>query len=392
MSTKNLDDKKYPVIIVGGGPVGLFLAIGLHHFGIECKVLEQRTRNTAHSKSIGIHPRSLELFDTYDLTDAFLSEGLQIKRGHAFVNRRHVGSLTFESLPGPYKFILTIPQFSTEYLLERILVQRDTDILHKGMTVEKVQQKEDEVQLHCRTNLGEEQLIRADFVIGCDGKNSQVRKSTGISFRGGAYPDTYIMGDFTDNTPFKSDAAIFLNDNGLIESFPLPVSIRRWVIKTDEYFTDVERTDIEARIMQRLGHDLSHTENFMLSSFGVQHYLADRYYNGRVILAGDSAHIISPIGGQGMNLGWLDAEALINILRTLISDPEQRKKMLHDYEKNQRGTAKKAMRRSEFNMRMGRHTRSPLLKKAVVKTMLTPPLKNLTARLFAMHGLDKWPI
>jgi 2-polyprenyl-6-methoxyphenol hydroxylase-like FAD-dependent oxidoreductase len=200
------------------------------------------------------------------------------------------------------------------------------------------------------------------------------------------------MGDFTDNTIFGSDAAIFICREGLIESFPLLDGKRRWVVKTDEYIPSVDRREIEKRVASRIGHDLGEVENIMLSSFGVQKRISKPIVKNRVLLAGDSAHIVSPIGGQGMNLGWLGAWDLAECLRQIFEEDQSPEKVLEGFENRRIKAARNAIRRAEINMRLGRKSNLPAIRNSIVWLMLNTPLSNLMARIFTMRGVGRWII
>lgn len=369
--------------------MGLFLGCCLEQAGISCIILEKRKAPVTHSRSIGIHPVSLELFDKIGLADPFINEGIKVKEGMAFVNEDLVGTLTFASCPPPYPFILTLPQYRTEELLAGHLQKLNSGILHRNATVTGIEEKENHVCIEVNQD-GHSKKITADYLVGCDGKNSFVRNTASIPFTESAYDDTYIMGDFSDNTGWGAKAAIFLCDDGLIESFPLS-SKRRWVVKTNRYLTDINRMDIEKRIAARINHDLSGTENFMLSSFGVQKGLAATMVKHRIILAGDAAHLISPIGGQGMNLGWLDAVDLKDCLIKIFSSSKNTDTVLGHYSNRRLKIAKKVIRRAEFNMALGRKTNAPFLKKALLWPLVKTPLSSLMARLFTMRRLRSFP-
>ncbi|MDZ7689685.1 MAG: FAD-dependent monooxygenase [Balneolaceae bacterium] len=273
--------RTYDVIIVGGGPVGLFLAIILLKKGIECIVLEKRTERTTHSKSLGIHPVSLELMDQMKIADPFVKEGIKIRRGVALDDHGKIGSISFDSCPGPFPYVLSLPQYRTEYLLEKQLEKLDASCLRRGVEFQDLNQTNMSVSVTVKEGENTYQLS-ARVLAGCDGKNSVVRQSTGFSFEGRAYPDTYIMGDFSDTTDFGTSAAIYLHSRGLIESFPLIDNRRRWVIKTDQYYDDLNRRHLEKILRERIGLSLNGCDHFMLSSFGVQKHLAKPIARNRV--------------------------------------------------------------------------------------------------------------
>ena len=376
------------VLVVGGGPTGLFLGLRLLQLGLDVRVLERSGTRPPHSRSIGIHPPSLARLDTLGLIDAFLARGVQVRRGYAFANTEPLGVLEFASLPGPYPFILTLPQSETEGVLRAELCRVYPAALSSGAEVVRVTPGEREVRVQVRLE-GEVQEVRASFVVGCDGKKSAVRKLLDIPFVGGSYTDTYLMGDFEDNTAFGADAAIYLTDEGIIESFPLPGGVRRWVVKTDVYKREATAEDLGALIETRLGHSVTPQTNTMLSAFGVQHFLARSFTQGRVALAGDAAHVLSPIGGQGMNLGWLDAWTLGEVFALMFGEGKRYEPLFALYNQRRLRAARAAIRRAEFNMMMGRKTALSGLRNSAVKVALKRPLEPLLARLFTMQGLER---
>jgi len=380
------ETQTFDVAIVGGGPVGLFLACCLQKTGVDCRVFEQRDEPITHSRSIGIQPISLELFRKIGLADRFVEAGIKVEEGRAFCHEKPIGTLSFRECPPPYPFILTLPQYKTEQLLRQRLQQINANILQPGATVTSVEHRKDGVQLEIDYQ-ETTQKIDARFVIGCDGKDSFVREAMGVSFHGKRYDDTYIMGDFTDNTDLGSAAGIFLCRQGVIESFPLSETMRRWVIKTDTYLPNVTRRNIEKRLKERIGHNLGGTENVMLSSFGVEKKFAETMAKGRIFLAGDAAHAISPIGGQGMNLGWLDGWDLSQCLLRALANEQADESVFKAYSRRRLRVARKAARRAEFNMIMGRASALLPLKKWGLQAVLQTPLAGVLARMFTMRGL-----
>ncbi len=383
MQTLKLNNN-YQVAIVGGGPVGLFLGCCLQRVGISTCVFEKRAGPTTHSRSIGIHPVSLECFNKIGLANSFTEEGIKVTEGYAYWKAQKVGTISFAACPPPYRFILTIPQSKTEQLLTRHLNTLDASVLQRNSKVIEINESKDNILLTIAQN-GEPKTITAKYIVGCDGMNSFVRKKATIDFIGKTYNDTYIMGDFSDNTNLEKVAAVFLSKEGLVESFPLPASNRRWVVKTNHLIDKVKRSDIERRVKNRINFSLKNTENSMLSSFGVFDRKAETMAKGHILLAGDAAHVVSPIGGQGMNLGWLDAYELSQCFKKAFMGEVKPERVFQAYSKRRLSAAKKAARRAAFNMALGRKTKFPSIKKVLLKAIVKPPVSKKMARLFTMR-------
>lgn len=379
-------NKKTVIVVIGAGPVGLYLAgrLGLMEFDVT--VLERKTGIDHHSKSLGIHPVSLELFDEVEIAGRFTDAGLPIRNGHAFVDSNKIGTVSFNSCLKPYNYILALPQYRTEQLLEEWCHSIDNVTILRGATFNSFSETADRINVTYTID-SKTKEVSGKFLVGCDGKNSSVRKIAGISTHNKPYPDTYIMGDFTDNTGFGTDAAVYLHRDGLIESFPLPDSRRRWVVKTEQYIENPDRDMLENLVLERLNYRLSSEENFMMSSFGVQHQLAGTFNSGRVLLAGDSAHVVSPIGGQGMNLGWITASNLAQSLSEIHKNENRAKPILDSYSRVSRSIAKTVATRAEINMWLGRKRRFPFIRNSIARLIVNTPLQRKMARLFTMRDL-----
>lgn len=376
------------VLIVGGGPVGLFLGCLLAQRGLRFQVLERRTARSDHSRAVGLHPPALHAFEEVGLTAPLLSAGVPITGGVVFGPGGLIGELSFRAASPRYPFILSLPQRETEKVLEQRLGELAPGALRRGAEVVALRDEGPAVILTCRED-GREQRRRARLVVGADGTRSAVRALAGIGFPGGTYADKYLMGDFPDTTAFRQSAAICLAQGGVVESFPLPGHLRRWVARTETLQLEAEAGDLAALVRKRTGLHLPAGDCTMLSAFEVHHHLAGRMVAGRVFLIGDAAHEVSPIGGQGMNLGWLDAAALAPALEGVLSDAPGAADALQRYERRRQRSARLATRQAELNMLFGRPVRglARQMQEGVLRGLLAPPVQPLLAQAFTMRWL-----
>lgn len=411
----------HDVAIVGGGPVGLYLAAELARRGVDCVVLERSVEPHRHSRSIGIHPPALTVLEPTGATARILEDGVGVRVGRAFSGTRPLGTLAFDVLDERHPYVVTLPQHRTEAILRERLRAFAPAALRLGWSVEDVSMRRDHVVLAgvrragaAHTGAVEDGMvhdgtvhdsavhgsavhdsapyeIRARVVVGCDGRDSTVRSAVAIKSRRRTYPDTYLMGDVRDDTDLGHDAAIYLTPEGVVESFPLPGGTRRWVVKTPARSDAPGPADLAARVRQRLGISLDVATCSMISSFGIERGAAARLGVDRVLLAGDSAHLLPPIGGQGMNLGWLDAADLAAWLPDALAVDPWSAERVRGYERRRTRAYRTALRRAEWNVRLGRGTRWTMLRDAAVRILLSGPGVIHAARMFTMHGLATAP-
>ncbi|WP_417215473.1 FAD-dependent oxidoreductase [Arthrobacter sp.] len=348
------------VLIAGGGPCGLALASLLLDAGFTVRVLEARHCPGTHSRAIGLHPPALEVLDAVGVGDAAVTAGVRIRGGVGLAGGREIASLDFGILPGPHRYILSLPQAQTVRLLEDRVKALDAGALLRGARLETYRQDEDGVRVAFTTadasagpgTGGTRHTLGARFLIGADGVDSTVRTLAGEAFAGGRYRDRYVMGDYPDGTGFGATAALVLHREGIVESFPLPDGLRRWVA----WRLPREPVDLPGLVLRRTGHVLAREAAEGPGNFRCSRRSVRSMASGRVFLIGDAAHEVSPIGGQGMALGLMDAAALAPLLaRTLRGDAgDMSRAAFAAFSTTRLRAAARAGRQAHLNMMLGR--------------------------------------
>ncbi|MET1044337.1 MAG: FAD-dependent monooxygenase [Microbacteriaceae bacterium] len=297
----------YDVIISGGGPTGMMLASELRLHDVSVLVLERDAEPNPAVRSLGLHPRSIEILDQRGLLNRFLAEGTRYPgAGGQFAGIVPTRPVT---LDGAHDYILGIPQPVTDRLLAERAEELGADI-RRGSDVTEVEQDDGGVRVH----LSDGTVLAAGWLVGCDGGRSLVRRQLGIGFPGEDAATEWILGEVQVTMAPDELAAIAAEVRKTHRSFgigPAGDGLFRGVVPAATVAEDrtVPPTLDEFRTQLRAfaGTDFGVHSPRSLTRFTDATRLADRYRVGRVFLAGDAAHVHPPLGGQGLNLGLQDA-------------------------------------------------------------------------------------
>jgi 2-polyprenyl-6-methoxyphenol hydroxylase-like FAD-dependent oxidoreductase len=319
-STSELD-----VLIVGAGPTGLALATQLQRFGARFRIIERLLDRTRESRALGVQSRTLELLQTLGLGERLVARGNRSTRLKLHLEGRPVAAVTLGDIGAVdtrFPFILFVSQAETEDVLDESLRASGVAI-ERGTELVSFEREDDGLQCLLQRDDGRQERLRARFLVGCDGAHSAVRKLSGIAFEGGSYPQDFALGDVEADGLLEPNAInSFAGGGGVAVFFPLgwPTTWRVIAMAADKQ-TEAEpgRTsapgivgalqlsELQDLVNPPTARTIRLRDPVWLTRFHLHHRQIASYRRGNVFLAGDAAHIHSPVGAQGMNTGIQDA-------------------------------------------------------------------------------------
>lgn len=284
-----------PVLVAGAGPTGLAAALELARRGLAVRIVEKTLERVPWSKALAVNPRTLELMEASGVTERLLAIGRKLQRMVVWEGETRRLTLRVDRMPHRYNFILSLQQARTEAVLEQALAERGVQV-ERGLEVLADVKAGQAPRFLVRGPAGDEAVPSGTLVFCAEGAHSGLRKALGIGFRGHRAPETFYLADALLDWRFgDTQLNVLITPDGPLPSIPLPDSQLLRLI------------GIEKDPLTLLPPDAKLREVAWTSSFFVSYRLADSFQVGDCYLAGDAAHIHSPVGGRGMNLGIEDA-------------------------------------------------------------------------------------
>jgi 3-(3-hydroxy-phenyl)propionate hydroxylase len=362
------------VVIVGAGPVGMACALALNRRGVPVTVLEQEPAPVEDQRAASLHPSTLEMLDELGVTEKIIPLGLisSAYRFHDRVSHSVVAEFDLGLMQDEFRFpfVLQYEQYKlTASIAAEYANASDFDVRFSH-AVTGLAETADGVDVEVRSPSGVER-IRADYVVGCDGGRSTVRKLAGIEFEGFTYPERFIKiatsFDFGKANPKVAFRNYFSDPNEWCNLFKVqgkrPPGLWRAIMpiqadETDDIALSPER--IEARL-QKFFPNSGRYEIEYVNVYGAHQCVAATFRKGRVLLAGDAAHVNNPIGGMGMNGGIHDGINLADKLARVIHGESD--ELLDLYSRQRRHAAVKYVQAQTIANKRLMEERDPAIRK-----------------------------
>jgi 2-polyprenyl-6-methoxyphenol hydroxylase-like FAD-dependent oxidoreductase len=297
------------VIVVGAGPTGLLLAGDLARVGVSCAVFERRPGRSSLTRAFTVYSRTLEQLDARGAADELVTSGAPVAELRFFAG----AALDLSRLPSRFPYLLVTPQYETERVLEERATRVGADIRH-GSEVTGLTQHPGGVEVTVRQDGRPDRVVRAGWVVGADGMHSTVRRALGMPFPGKPVVRSVMLAEVRLTEPPPD--VMTVNSTG--DAFALIVPFGDGWYRVIAWHrrnqppedAPVDLDEVCEVTRQVFGADYGMHGPRWMSRFYSEERQVPRYRDGRVLLAGDAAHVHSPAGGQGMNTGIQDAANL----------------------------------------------------------------------------------
>jgi 2-polyprenyl-6-methoxyphenol hydroxylase-like FAD-dependent oxidoreductase len=301
------------VLIVGAGPTGLVLALWLARLGVSVRIVDKTAEPGTTARAVGVQARTLELYSQIGLADEVVARGRKAPAANLWVTGKRAARFSFGDMGAdisPFPYALVFPQDEHErFLIEQLAklgvkVERQTETL-------SFEETNGRVFAQLKRPDGISETCEAAYIAGCDGAHSTVRESLKIGFAGGTYAHRCYVADVqASGAAMNGEMHVAVDTTDFLVVFPLKSEGRARLIGTvcddaEHRQENLAWNDVSKRVIEGMHLNIERVNWF--STYRVHHRVADHFRKGRTFLLGDSAHIHSPVGGQGLNAGIGDA-------------------------------------------------------------------------------------
>ncbi|WP_070108392.1 FAD-dependent monooxygenase [Burkholderia plantarii] len=393
-----------PVLVVGAGPTGLAAALSLARAQVPVRIIDAAPRPGRFSRAIGIQARTLELFEQHRIVEPFLALGHRARLAHLHSGGRRIAALDFDPLQTRYPYLLMLDQTETERILTEQLAGLGV-MIERGVTLTRCRQEGDMTRVSLRHGDGREEAVEPPYLIAADGAHSTVRHQLGAGFAGHAFEQTFLLADFSAAPDWPDDEIhLFATHDGLAGMLPLGGGRYRLVADRPPGSGDSGNghggePDADGRagparhagdagtaaaaapsletcreiVRTRIDAELTIDELVWSSYFHLNSRMVEQLRLGRVLFAGDAAHVHSPAGAQGMNTGIQEAFNLgWKLARVLKAGAPER--LLDSYHAERHPIERDVLRQTSFITQVVEADRGPL---KLLREHLVPVLASL---------------
>jgi 2-polyprenyl-6-methoxyphenol hydroxylase-like FAD-dependent oxidoreductase len=336
--------ERVSVLIAGAGPTGLLLAAELKRRGASCKLIDARPGPNDWDRATVIHPRSLEIFESLGLIDRFLEAGTKKRAIKVYSTGQLLGTLDLSESGSPYGFNLGLSEETTEAILADYLYALGGSV-HRSSRLVGADLNSDGVLAEIEQN-GDHYRVHAEWIVGCDGAHSRMRELGGIVLEGHDIAEPWAVFDAT----IQGWTDDFELNAGYLDSVPVILTAlpaRRWRVYLRPSSADSDLVEDAASTLRQYTPAASFIDVANPTRFHCASKVANRFRSGRVLLAGDAAHLCSPAQGHGMNTGLQDAFNLAWKL-ALVGDGVADSSLLDSYEAERRPVAEMVARSGDI--------------------------------------------